>query len=134
MSGERTRTVARAAECAAAAVDVAAPPAKTLSERQSSRWPDAGHWWLRALDRRRVRVGDERWQVRVVGIHVETVNLWIQMESVDDPLRGLVLRVTTGTTLDGALTALERIPTPAAFPLVIDARPQSVRTPRPACD
>lgn len=69
----------------------------------------AAQWWFAALDQRCFAVGALRWTTQVVGIHVHGLDVWIQLESAEEPVRSLVLHVTPGMQLFDALEAIERM-------------------------
>jgi hypothetical protein len=64
-------------------------------------------WWFAALDQRCFVAGPERWVAEVVGIHLDGIDVWIQLESAVGSLRSLILHVTQGTGLHEAIDAIE---------------------------
>ena len=62
--------------------------------------------WFRALDQRRVRIGLHEWLLQVTGIYADHDDVWIQLADGCWDGGSVVLRVTSGTTVDQALQAL----------------------------
>jgi hypothetical protein len=63
--------------------------------------------WYRALHDKWVDVGTEPWVLRVVGIHRDGLELWIQVVNDDAPHEQVVLHVSMWTTVHQALAAME---------------------------
>lgn len=59
----------------------------------------AAQWWFAALDQRCFAVGTKRWTAQVVGIHVDGLDVWIQLESAGTSFRSLLLHVRPGMHL-----------------------------------
>ena len=79
--------------------------------------------WFRALDQRRIRVGHKDWLLHVTGIFLDRDdNVWIQIADAYAEGGSILLRVSSGTSIDDALNALEkqRLTAPAN-PIVIVA-------------
>lgn len=80
--------------------------------------------WFDALDRRQIHVGRRRWAVRVLGIHLDGGQAWIQMAAGPAQKMSLVLHVSGWTTIDQALAAMRSRPLEhAAHPRVISVVP-----------
>ena len=67
------------------------------------------HWWFKALDQRSFSVGAEQWLTEVVGIHLDGLDVWIQLESFGAQLRNFIIRIRPGTTLNEVLAAVESL-------------------------
>ena len=76
------------------------------SHDERSRWTTAARHWFEALDHKAINVGGRHWVIQVVGIHGDLPHFWIQLESMNDSKRGLLLRVTAGTSVDNVLAAV----------------------------
>jgi hypothetical protein len=66
------------------------------------------HWWFTALDQRAVLVGAERWLTRVMGIHVDGFDLWIQIEAAAQQIRSFVIRVREPMSVEQAVAEIEQ--------------------------
>ena len=62
--------------------------------------------WFRALDQRRVRIGLHEWLLQVTGIYEDNDDVWIQIADGCSNGGSVVLRVSSGTSVDHALHAL----------------------------
>jgi len=71
-----------------------------------SKWSRAARGWFEALDHKVITVEGRSWIAQVVGIHGDLPHLWIQLEPANDSGRSLLLRVTLGTSVERALTAI----------------------------
>ena len=79
--------------------------------------------WFRALDQRRIRVGHREWLLHVTGIFSgRDDNVWIQIADAHADGGSILLRVSSATSVEDALHALEkqRLTAPA-HPIVISA-------------
>ena len=74
--------------------------------------------WFAALDGRLLVIGPNTCIVRVMGIHAEGANLWIQLECSDQPERSVVLQVSATHTTEDVLAVLGSR-TPCDSPLEI---------------
>jgi hypothetical protein len=62
--------------------------------------------WFRALDQRRIRIGLQEWLLHVTGIYADQDDVWIQIADGCSDGGSVVLRVSSGTSVDHALHAL----------------------------
>lgn len=62
--------------------------------------------WFRALDQRRVRIGLHEWLLQVTGIYEDNDDVWIQIADGCSDGGSVVLRVSSGASVDHALDAL----------------------------
>jgi hypothetical protein len=70
--------------------------------------PDgAARWWFAALDQRWFSTGADRWLTQVVGIHEAGEDIWIQLETLGDQLRGVTVRVQPRMSLAEVVEAIE---------------------------
>jgi hypothetical protein len=63
-------------------------------------------WWFRVLDNRQIDIGPRRVTARVVGIHSDGREAWIQIASKRVPGHGLVLHLSEWTTLEQVTSAM----------------------------
>jgi hypothetical protein len=61
-------------------------------------WPAAALWWFEALDGRSLGDGAHRSTVQVAGMHLEGSDIWIQLQSSEDPSHCFLLHVVRGAT------------------------------------
>jgi hypothetical protein len=64
-------------------------------------------WWFRVLDNRQIDIGPRRVTARVVGIHSDGREAWIQISASRVPGHGLVLHLSEWTTLEQVTTAMK---------------------------
>lgn len=83
-----------------------APGTEPVPDATDERGLSAARWWCAALDGRELGSGDEAWEVRVAGTHVDGQDLWIQLQSADDPSQSVVLHVVRGASWHEAMSAL----------------------------
>jgi hypothetical protein len=69
-------------------------------------WPAAARWWFAALDGRSLGDGPDKWTVNVVGMHLEGSDLWIQLQSTEDPSHSFLLHVVRGATWYAAMSGI----------------------------
>lgn len=62
--------------------------------------------WFAALDQRRFAAGDRRWTTRVMGVHLDGLHTWIQLEFAEHPGSSLVLHLTPWAGLHEAVTMI----------------------------
>lgn len=62
--------------------------------------------WFAALDQRRFAAGDRRWTTRVMGVHLDGLHTWIQLEFAEHPGSSLVLHLTPWAGLHDAVTMI----------------------------
>jgi hypothetical protein len=67
---------------------------------------DTADHWFEALDSRCIDGRGEHWFVRVLGIHADGADLWIQVAAAGHPDECLVLHITPSVTLDDVLRTL----------------------------
>lgn len=79
--------------------------------------------WFAALDQRLIDTGAERWRARVVGIHEEDGELWIQIAAEGKPDCDLVIHCWRWQPVDQVLGALRRAHRPGVrlAPRIVDA-------------
>lgn len=85
--------------------------------------------WFRALDQRRVRIGLHEWLLQVTGIYADHDDVWIQIADGCSDGGSVVLRVSSGTSVDHALQALAQrahVGVPA-YPTIITATAASAQ-------
>ena len=63
----------------------------------------AADWWFTGLDQRPFTVDNMRRTMRVLGVHVEGSNTWIQLEFAEDPDTSLLLHLTPWAGLQDAV-------------------------------
>jgi hypothetical protein len=68
---------------------------------------ELAEWWFRVLDNRQIDVGSRRVTARVVGIHSDGREAWIQIAASRVPGHGLVLHLSEWTTLEQVTTAMK---------------------------
>ena len=71
-------------------------------------------WWFTALDQRRFTVNRQRRTAEVVGVHVHTLETWIQLELREAPGRSFLLCLRPG---DGVMDAVRAIRAMMSDPL-----------------
>ena len=62
--------------------------------------------WFAALDQRRFAAGDRRWTTRVLGVHLDGLHTWIQLEFAEHPGSSVVLHLTPWAGLHDAVTMI----------------------------
>jgi hypothetical protein len=62
--------------------------------------------WFAALDQRRFVAGERRWTTRVMGIHLDGLHTWIQLEFAEYPGSSLVLHLTPWAGLHDAVNMI----------------------------
>lgn len=62
--------------------------------------------WFAALDQRTFAAGAQRWTTRVVGVHVERLHTWIQLEFAEHPDSSLLLHLTPWAGLHDAVNMI----------------------------
>lgn len=79
--------------------------------------------WFQTLDHRQIDTGSHRWTARVVGIHTEGNEAWIQIATGRQD-RDLVLHLSSWTTIDQVMAAMKTRPDQAtSYPQIITAIP-----------
>jgi len=85
-------------------VDLQAPPAP---------WPLAldseisvADIWFVALDQRSFTVGDVRWTTQVVGVHVDELHTWVQIEFGEDCGTSLLIQLKPDEGLQAAVNVI----------------------------
>jgi hypothetical protein len=80
--------------------------------------------WFRALDYRRIKTGPRCWIARVMGIHRDDREIWIQIARGNNPEKSVVLHLSGWTTVDQAIAAMKAHSIePGPFPRVISVIP-----------
>ena len=62
--------------------------------------------WFAALDQRGFVAGERRWTTRVVGVHLDGLHTWIQLEFAEYPGSSLVLHLTPWAGLHDAVNMI----------------------------
>ena len=62
--------------------------------------------WFAALDQRRFAADERRWTTRVVGVHLDGLHTWIQLEFAEDPGSSLILHLTPWAGLHDAVNMI----------------------------
>lgn len=62
--------------------------------------------WFAALDQRLFACGNRCWTTRVVGVHLEGLHTWIQLEFAELPGSSFVLHLTPWTGLHDAVNII----------------------------
>jgi hypothetical protein len=81
------------------------PVQPLLSEK--SEVQDLASRWFRALDRRQVDLGKRRLTARVMGIHLDGGEAWIQLAAGRAQEGNLVLHLSGWTTIDQVVAAMK---------------------------
>ena len=63
----------------------------------------AADWWFARLDQRPFTVGEMRWTMQVLGVHVDGFHTWIQIEFAEDADSSLLLHLTPWAGLQDAI-------------------------------
>ena len=75
----------------------------TASSLASANEMTAADWWFAGLDQRTFTVYNGRWTARVLGVHLEGFDTWIQLEFAEEPASFLLLHLTGWAGLHDAL-------------------------------
>jgi hypothetical protein len=62
--------------------------------------------WFAALDQRRFTSGNRLWTTRVIGVHLDGLHTWIQLEFAEHPGRSFILHLTPWTGLHDAVNII----------------------------
>ena len=62
--------------------------------------------WFAALDQRPFTSGNRRWTTRVVGVHVDGLHTWIQLEFAERPGSSFLLHLTPWAGLHDAVNII----------------------------
>jgi hypothetical protein len=68
---------------------------------------DLADRWFQTLDHRQIDVGKRRWTARVMGIHLDGREAWIQIAAGRAQERSLVLHLSGWTTIDQVIAAMK---------------------------
>lgn len=80
--------------------------------------------WFQTLDQRRIDVGKRRCTARVMGIHLDGMEAWIQIAAGRAQERNLVLHLSGWTTIDQVVAAMKtRSLEPTSYPEIISVLP-----------
>ncbi len=63
--------------------------------------------WFQTLDQRQIDVGKRRWTARVIGVHLDGKEAWIQIAAGRAQERSLVLHLSGWTTIDQVMAAMK---------------------------
>ena len=74
--------------------------------------------WFAALDQRRFVAGDHRWTTRVMGVHLDGLHTWLQLEFAEYPGSSLLIHLTPWAGLHDAVNMIRaeimrELPAPA---------------------
>jgi hypothetical protein len=98
-------------------------PAWPLVE-ESSYSKNLADRWFQTLDQRRIDVGKRRWTARVMGIHLDGKEAWIQIAAGPAQEKTLVLHLSGWTTIDQVMAAMKtRSLDPTSYPQIISVIP-----------
>jgi len=62
--------------------------------------------WFAALDQRLFAMGNRRWTTRVVGVHLDGLHTWIQLEFAEHPDSAFLLHLTPWAGLQDAISVI----------------------------
>jgi len=62
--------------------------------------------WFAALDQRPFIAGAGRWTTRVVGVHLDGLHTWIQLEFAEHPGSSFILHLTPWAGLHDAVSII----------------------------
>jgi hypothetical protein len=80
--------------------------------------------WFQTLDHRQIDVGTRRWTARVMGIHLDGQEAWIQIAAGRAQDKNLVLHLSGWTTIDQVDAAMKmRSFDDTSYPQVISVLP-----------
>jgi len=80
--------------------------------------------WFRTLDQRQIDVGTRRWTARVMGIHLDGQEAWIQIATGRTQEKTLVLHLSGWTTMDQVVAAMRAKSLDASsYPQIISVLP-----------
>ena len=80
--------------------------------------------WFQTLDQRQIDVGRRRCTARVMGIHLDGREAWIQLAAGRALEQGLVLHLSGWTTIDQVVAAIKtRSHEPTSYPRIISVIP-----------
>jgi len=80
--------------------------------------------WFQTLDHRQIDVGTRRWTARVMGIHLEGQEAWIQIAAGRAQEKNLVLHLSGWTTVDQVVAAMKtRSLDTTSYPQIISVLP-----------
>jgi hypothetical protein len=80
--------------------------------------------WFQTLDHRQIDVGTRRWTARVMGIHLDGQEAWIQIAAGRTQEKNLVLHLSGWTTIDQVVAAMKtRSLDDTSYPQIISVLP-----------
>ena len=80
--------------------------------------------WFQTLDHRQIDVGNRRSTARVVGIHTDGNEVWIQLATGRGQERNVVLHLSSWTTVDQVVAAMKTKPLESdSYPQIITVIP-----------
>jgi len=80
--------------------------------------------WFQTLDHRQIDVGTRRWTARVMGIHLDGQEAWIQIAAGRAQEKNLVLHLSGWTTIDQVVAAMKtRSLDDTSYPQIISVLP-----------
>jgi len=80
--------------------------------------------WFQTLDQRQIDIGTRRWTARVMGIHLDGQEAWIQIAAGRAQEKNLVLHLSGWTTIDQVVAAMKtRSLDDTSYPQIISVLP-----------
>ena len=80
--------------------------------------------WFQTLDHRQIDIGARRWTARVMGIHLDGHEAWIQIATGRAQEKNLVLHLSGWTTMDQVVAAMKaRSLDDSSYPQIISVLP-----------
>jgi len=80
--------------------------------------------WFQTLDHRQIDIGTRRWTARVMGIHLDGQEAWIQIATGRAQEKNLVLHLSGWTTMDQVVAAMKaRSLDATSYPQIISVLP-----------
>jgi hypothetical protein len=81
--------------------------------------------FVSGLDQAYVRHGRETWWIRVLGVHDDGCDLWVQIARTKNPVDDLTLRVSPGATAQDALDAVSALRTAGTYARIVRVAPHA---------
>ena len=95
-----------------------------LPESRKPEAHDLASRWFHTLDRRQIDLGKRRLTARVMGIHLDGCEAWIQLAAGSSRQGNLVLHLSGWTTLDQVVAAMKAKPVDQnRYPRIISVLP-----------
>jgi hypothetical protein len=64
-------------------------------------------FWIKALDGQRVKTGQQRWTLRLLGVHADGDEVWIQAARSHEPRSSLLIHIRPHATVEDVLAAVQ---------------------------